>query len=430
MDSYGLILLIAIPFFVVLIVAELFAYKIKKLEYNHIDSYASLYSGMTNTIKDVLGLVIVIFSYDFLLDNLSLFHWKNTNAFAYILAFIVMDFGGYWYHRLSHEINYFWNIHIIHHSSEEYNLPCALRQQFAVITNIVFIFCQGILLSLIGIPKEVFLIVAPIHLFMQFWYHTRLINKMGFLEKIIVTPSHHRVHHSINDIYLDKNYSQIFIIWDKLFGTFQEELETEPCVYGVRRPVRTWNPFLINFQHLWLIMKDAIRTKHWKDKIRIWFMPTGWRPKDVEEKYPVFYLKGKDVYQFEKYSPSYSIFFKIWEQIHLIFILALMGFLFFNFKNLQIGNQNIFYGLFLLYAIFSTTTLMDKKFLGVITETINLFIVAYIVLSTNDWFGLNEFINNGHYIILGFFIFSTIIAYYFYFFEFKKEHTINNMVSN
>jgi alkylglycerol monooxygenase len=430
MDSYGLILLIAIPIFIVLIVAELFAYKIKKLEYNHIDSYASLYSGMTNTIKDVLGLIIVIFSYDFLLDKLAIIHWKGTNAFTYVLAFLVMDFGGYWYHRLSHEINYFWNIHIVHHSSEEYNLPCALRQQFAVITNILFIFCQGILLSLIGIPKEVFLLVAPIHLFMQFWYHTKLINKMGFLEKIIVTPSHHRVHHAINDIYLDRNYSQIFIIWDKLFGTFQEELETEACVYGVRRPVRTWNPFLINFQHLWLIMKDAIRTKHWKDKIRIWFMPTGWRPKDVEGKYPVFYLKGTDVYQFEKYSPSYSILFKVWEQIHLIFILALMGFLFFNFKNLQIGNQNIYYGLFLLYAIFSTTTLMDKKFLGVITETINLFIVAYIVLGTNDWFGLNEFINNGHYIILGFFTFSTIIAYYFYFFEFKKEHTTNNMVSN
>ncbi len=424
MDTYGLILLIAMPIFVVLIITEIIAYTVIKKQYNYIDSVSSLYSGMTNTIKDVLGLTIVVISYEFLLKNLSIIHWKNTNAFTYILAFLILDFGGYWYHRISHTVNYFWNLHIIHHSSEEYNLPCALRQQFAVITNLLFIFCLGILLALIGIPKEVFIIVAPIHLFMQFWYHTKLINKMGFLEKIIVTPSHHRVHHSMNAIYMDKNYSQIFIIWDKLFGTFQEELDTEPCIYGVRRPVRTWNPFLINTQHVWLIIQDSFRTKNILDKIKVWFMPTGWRPKDMEEKYPVLYLKADDVYHFERYNPTYSKGFQIWSQIHLTVMFVLMGFLFFNIKNLQSNNQYIYYGLFLLFSIFSYTTLMDKKRLGVITECINLLIVSYIVFSTQDWFGLNQFINNGHFLVLAFFIMEAIISCYFYFFDFKDEKKI------
>lgn len=421
MDTYGLILLIAMPIFVVLIITEIIAYTVIKKQYNYIDSVSSLYSGMTNTIKDVLGLTIVVISYEFLLKNLSIIHWKNTNAFTYILAFLILDFGGYWYHRISHTVNYFWNLHIIHHSSEEYNLPCALRQQFAVVTNLLFIFCLGILLALIGIPKEVFIIIAPIHLFMQFWYHTKLINKMGFLEKIIVTPSHHRVHHSMNAIYMDKNYSQIFIIWDKLFGTFQEELDTEPCIYGVRRPVRTWNPFLINTQHVWLIIQDSFRTKNILDKIKVWFMPTGWRPKDMEEKYPVLYLKADDVYHFERYNPTYSKGFQIWSQIHLTVMFVLMGFLFFNIKNLQSNNQYIYYGLFLLFSIFSYTTLMDKKILGVITDCINLLIVSYIVFSNQDWFGVNQFINNGHFLVLSFFVLETIAAIYFYFTEFKKE---------
>ena len=424
MDTYGLILLIAMPIFVVLIIIEIIAYAVKKKNYNYIDSVSSLYSGMTNTIKDVLGLTIVIFSYEFLVGKLAIIHWQDVTPLLYVIAFLVMDFGGYWYHRISHTVNYFWNLHIIHHSSEEYNLPCALRQQFATVTNILFIFCQGVLLALLGVPKEVFIIVAPIHLFMQFWYHTRLINKMGFLEKILVTPSHHRVHHSMNSIYMDKNYSQIFIIWDKLFGTFQEELDTEPCVFGVRRPVRTWNPFLINTQHVWLIIKDTIRTKNILDKIRVWYKPTGWRPKDMEEKYPVDYLKANDVYSFEKYNPSYSKKFQIWSQIHLTTMFVLMGFLFFNIKNIQSNNQYIYYGLFLLFSIFSYTTLMDKKRLGVITECINLLIVSYIVFSTQDWFGLNQFINNGHFLVLAFFIMEAIIACYFYFVDFKDEKKI------
>ena len=166
---------------------------------------------------------------------------------------------------------------------------------------------QGLFLlpaAVIGVPVEVIAIIAPIQLFAQFWYHTRLINKMGVMEYIIVTPSHHRVHHAINPEYIDRNYGQIFIIWDKLFGTFQPELKEVPPVYGVKRPVHTWNPLLIGIQHIWLILKDAIRAQSWKDKIKIWFMPTGWRPDDVKQKHPLEVVE--DVYHLNKYDTHLS----------------------------------------------------------------------------------------------------------------------------
>ena len=289
---------IAIPVFISLILLEIFY--AKYLDRTHVirsmDTLSSLCSGLTNVIRDVLGLTIIILSYDFMVDNLALFKIKTT-WLTYVIAFIGIDFAGYWVHRINHSINYFWNHHIIHHSSEEFNLACALRQSISNFFSLTFIFL--IPTAILGIPTEVITFLAPLHLFAQYWYHTRLIGKLGFLEHIIVTPSHHRVHHAINKEYLDKNLSQIFIIWDKLFGTFQEELDDVPPVYGVKRPVRSWNPIYINFVHLFLLIKDAWRTNNWIDKFRIWFMPTGWRPKDVEKKFPVSTIDSTNNY--EKY---------------------------------------------------------------------------------------------------------------------------------
>src|SRR5258705_1441635 len=186
-----------------------------------IDMISSLSSGITNVTKDVLGLSIAILTYAWMVNRVALFHIQST-VWMYVIAFIALDFAGYWVHRWSHHINLFWNLHVIHHSSEEFNLACALRQS---VSELVKVFAFMLLpTALLGVPAKVIAIVAPLHLFAQFWYHTRHINKLGFLEHIIVTPSHHRVLHAINKEYLDKNLSQIFIFWDKLFGTFQKEL--------------------------------------------------------------------------------------------------------------------------------------------------------------------------------------------------------------
>ncbi|MEM9848842.1 MAG: sterol desaturase family protein, partial [Bacteroidota bacterium] len=284
MEAYATALTYAIPFFVVLILIEAIAAKIMGQQINNsMDVIASLSSGMTNTMKDILGLSIVILSYEWMVGHWAIFALE-ANLWLYLIVFVWLDFAAYWSHRFNHTVNVLWNRHLVHHSSEEFNLSCALRQSISEIVGVYFFLYIPI--ALLGVPAEVIAIVAPVHLFAQFWYHTRLINKMGWLEYIIVTPSHHRVHHAVNPEYIDKNYAAIFIVWDKWFGTFQAELADKPPVYGTLKPVRTWNPLWINFQHLWGLWRDAWRTRSWWDKLRIWFMPTGWRPADVAAKYP------------------------------------------------------------------------------------------------------------------------------------------------
>jgi hypothetical protein len=196
--------------------------------------------------------------------------------------------------------------------------------------------------AVFGVPTNVIAVIAPLHLFAQLWYHTCHIKKMGWLEHIIVTPAHHRVHHAINPEYLDKNFGQIFIFWDKLFGTFQEEREDIPAVYGITIPVRTWNPIKINFTHLWLLIKDAWHTQSWKDKFRIWLMPLGWRPSDVVDTYPIY--KIEDVYHFTKYETNASKSLKIylWFQLFslLLIVADLYGNNFLTF-NLHILNYHL-----------------------------------------------------------------------------------------
>ena len=159
-------------------------------------------------------------------------------------------------------------------------------------------------------------ILGPLHLFGQFWYHTRHIGKLGWLEYILVTPSQHRVHHAINKEYIDKNLAAIFCIWDRAFGTFQEELDNVPCVYGTLKPVRTWNPILINFQHIWFLIQDAWYTSNTIDKLKIWFMPTGWRPLDVVDKIPR--NKVINVMNQEKYKFKYSLIHKVFAGFHFL----------------------------------------------------------------------------------------------------------------
>ena len=360
MQEYARILNYAIPFFLILIALEYGASMLMHKQVNRLfDTISSLSSGITNVIKDVLGLSIVIISYGWLVNHLAIYHIQST-ILTYVLAFIGIDFAGYWIHRWSHEINVFWNRHIIHHSSEEFNLSCALRQSVSEIFAL-FTFTY-IPMAILGIPAQVVAVVAPIQLFAQFWYHTRLIHKMGWLEYILVTPSHHRVHHAINPEYMDKNYSQIFIIWDKLFGTFQPEKEEIPAVYGVTRAVHTWNPWIINYQHLWLLISDAWRTKSWLDKLKIWVMPTGWRPADVSTSFPVPYTK--EIYLRNKYDTIASPLFKVWAVGQLLITLLLMMFLFNNIGTIPFSSV-LLYGLFLFVNIFAYTSLMDGNLIGI-----------------------------------------------------------------
>jgi len=403
MELYAKALTFAIPFFLILIIIEEIAARRMKRQINYgMDTISSLSSGMTNTLKNLMGLSIAIVSYGWLVDKVALFHIEST-WLVYVVAFIGMDFVGYWSHRFDHTINAFWNRHIVHHSSEEFNLSCALRQSVSAIVGIYFFLY--IPMAFLGVPGEVVAIVAPIHLFAQFWYHTRLIGKMGFLEHILVTPSHHRVHHAINDIYLDKNLSQIFIFWDKLFGTFQEELDEEPPVYGVKKPVNTWNPLIINYVHMWSLIQDAWRTKSWWDKLRIWFMPTGWRPDDVAEKYPWSYWKN--AYEQVKYDskPSQTLFAWSWFQLVVNFAMVfhvLVAFV--NFQYLEV----MLYAIFMMVSIFAYTSLMDKAKVALPAEVIRFVMGIGLIYWNGGWFGLQEFIPGAN-VLVGIYLASSLV---------------------
>ncbi|MEZ4985184.1 MAG: sterol desaturase family protein [Saprospiraceae bacterium] len=400
MERYGQVLLIAIPFFILLILIEK-VYGLWKGDDKTptMDMVSSLLSGLTNTVKDVLGLSVSVLAYSYMLEHLAITQIA-VNGWVYALVFLILDFQGYWVHRWAHEINFFWNKHLVHHSSEEFNLPCALRQSISGFINLFTFFLLPA--ALLGVPEIVVATIAPLHLFAQFWYHTRHIGRMGWLENIIVTPSHHRVHHAINPEYLDKNYGQIFIFWDKWFGTFQEERSDVPPVYGITRPVSTWNPVKINFQHLWLLAKDAWYAQHWRDKWRIWWMPTGWRPADVAARFPI--AKIDDVYHFDKYNPESHVLLKTWAIVHLLFILALSAY-FFGYLA-DIGSPGIFvYGVFLFVTIYSLAELMDRSQYAIAWELAKAGMGYTILWTQGDWFGMSQ-----HW-TMGFIAVSTYLAF-------------------
>jgi len=372
------------PAFLLLVLFEKwYGWRKGKDTVRNMDMISSLSSGVTNVTKDVVGLAFVIISYPYLVRNLAVTHINNT-VIVYIIAFFALDLAGYWVHRLQHVANFFWNGHIVHHSSEEFNLACALRQSISSIVKTFAIFLLPA--ALLGVPAPVIAVVAPLHLFAQFWYHTQHIGKMGFLEKIIVTPSHHRVHHAINPEYIDKNFGQIFIFWDKWLGTFQQEMEEVSPVYGVTRPARTWNPIKINFQHLALLLKDAWHTKEWKDKLRVFYKPTGWRPEDVKQNFPVFSIS--DVYDFEKYDTVANPFSTFWCWAQMLVLLLLISYLFGNIA--AIGSPEMFiYGAFVFLYIYALTDWMDTNKFSWIFEVLKFIFGAGIIFYSGDWFGIS-----------------------------------------
>lgn len=389
MDTYGKILLIAIPIFLLLVLFEKWWGWRKGFDtVRNLDMIASLSSGITNVTKSVLELTLVVGIYPFMLNYFALTTIENK-WMVYVATFIILDFNGYWVHRWSHRINLFWNLHVIHHSSEEFNLACALRQSISAFFNLFTILLLPA--ALLGIPSIVIATIAPLHLFAQFWYHTQHINKMGFLEKILVTPSHHRVHHAINPEYMDKNLAQIFIVWDKLFGTFAEERADVPPVYGVTRPARTWNPIRINFQHLWLMMTDAWRTNSWKDKFTLWFRPTGYRPADVEAAHPID--KIEDVYQFKKYDTPTNTAFSSWAWMQLIALLGFIAYLFGNIAFLNNLDASYIYlnGAFIFLSVQALTELMDGRKWAWLWELVRCLFGFAILFVQKDWFGIQSF---------------------------------------
>jgi len=414
MTFYTKSLFIAIPSFIILIIIEMIVARRRGMKVNsHADMISSLSSGMTNTIKDALKFSIVIISYAWVVEKITIYKLEPM-WLAVLVAFIVQDFSGYWIHRLNHRVNLFWNRHIIHHSSEEFNLACALRQSISS----TFEFSAALMLpaALLGVPWEIFAILGPLHLFMQFWYHTRLIDKMGILEYILITPSHHRVHHAINPEYLDRNYGQIFIVWDKVFNTFQPELKSIEPVYGTLRPVSTWNPIIINFKHLWQLIKDAWHAEKFIEKLKIWFMPTGWRPESVKEKFPLNEVKNP--YKQIKYKTENTPLLIAWTWMQHIFA-GIMMFHFFSIMTEQDIFLNYLYVGFIFVHIFSFTASLDQSKYSITAELLKILLALSILyMQGNVWFNISGPLV---LVIQIYLVLSLLVTVTFYSFDLKQK---------
>ncbi len=295
---------LAVPFFLLLIIAELVTDRVRGTGFLRLqDALGSMSAGGFNSTTGIFTKLIVIGVYGYVLEHFALFRmpveWfdfspKGIAAWAAVLLW--WDFMYYWKHRLGHEVSLFWAAHSVHHQSEEYNLTTALRQ-----TSSDFIAGWVVYLPMFfaGVPLHVFATVSALDLIYQFWVHTRHIDKLGWMDRVFVTPSNHRVHHAQNTAYIDKNYGGILIVWDRLFGTYAEELDDDPVVFGVRKPLASFNPVVANLQVYRYLWFDARRTRRWRDKLSIWFRRTGWRPEDMRRDYPA---AARDSRDFKKYS--------------------------------------------------------------------------------------------------------------------------------
>lgn len=266
----------AIPFFIVSVITEgILIYKNNPKDYNLKDTFSSLSMGIGNVLVNLISQFIVVFTITFLYENFKL----TTIPFAWwswILIFFADDFCYYWAHRIGHESRFFWASHIVHHSSKKYNLSTALRQTW---TGGFFTFIFYLILPILGFHPLMIITQMSISLIYQYWIHTELINKMpSWFEAVFNTPSHHRVHHGSNPIYLDRNHAGILIIWDKIFGTFQEELESEKVIYGLTANINTYNPIKIAFLEWIAVLKDAITAKtSFINKLNYFIKPPGWK---------------------------------------------------------------------------------------------------------------------------------------------------------
>lgn len=303
------------PLVVFMIVLEIGYNLYKKKEYiPFADAITNLGTGIGNQCMNLLVAAIVITTFGYLYEYRVM--TIPTTLPNFIILLVLFDFLFYWYHRHNHTVNILWAAHMSHHTSEEFNTFVAVR---ASITQRLFSFIYMWPLALIGYKPDAIYAASAVQLLIAFWHHTRFIGKMGWYEIIFNTPSYHRVHHAINEKYLDKNFGEIFIIWDKMFGTYAKE-EEEP-IYGALTPIKSWDPNKI-YVHYWkFLWDDMINTKRWSDKIRLWFMPLGWRPEDRRH----VYRERINEKTFKKFTTLVLKETKIYLTFQAIVLLIIMG---------------------------------------------------------------------------------------------------------
>ena len=350
----SIIITLAVPVFFLLILIEfLYGLKVGKNNYKLSDTFTSIGLGLISRFPPMLniGFQGAVFVYAGSYLNLELL--PIDSPVTWIVAFLLYDLSYYWMHRMHHEIKVLWATHSVHHHGEEFNLSTALRQTS---TGWLWKWIFYLPMIMIGVPGEVFVTVAGVNLVYQFWVHTKHIGHLGILEKIFITPMNHSVHHAKNEEYIDANYGGVFIIWDRMFGTYIPERPDIEPVYGTVKPLNSWNPIWANFQVFYQMIQDTIHTKKISNKIKIWYSSTSWRPEDVIDNNP-----NPDPALFkQKYSPPLNKQQKIFGIIQIFSTIIIAGSITVTLAS-QTYQETAIFGLIFILSVLLTSYILQNK---------------------------------------------------------------------
>lgn len=348
---------LSVPIFFILIGIELAYTFYKKLKYYRLnDSIANLSQGIGSQLVGLFMKSVLFVGYMYIFEHWRLFEIPNT-IWTWIILFIGVDFFYYWFHRMSHQVNALWAAHIVHHQSEEYNLTVALRQSWF---QGWFSWVFYLPLALIGFDPIMFLTLSSFNTLYQFWIHTRTIKNMGFLEYILNTPSHHRVHHGSNPKYIDKNHAGTLIIWDMMFGTFQKE--EEEVYYGITKPLASWNPVWANLHYWKDLVETAKKTDTIGDKIRVFIKPPGWFPTKLGGFQPAPEI---DVVNYRKFNTETAMQAMVYAVLLFLVALGTGSYQLFYFDKLTLATNSLI-ATFDILTLLTCGALLEKKrwFLG------------------------------------------------------------------
>jgi alkylglycerol monooxygenase len=387
-NTQELIITWATPVFFLLIGMELLVARLRgRHAYASNDAMNSIGLGVISQIVGVFSKLLTLGIYAWCVEHLALFALPADRWWVWAGALLLYDFCYYWLHRCGHRVNILWAAHVVHHQSEHYNLSTALRQTGSgVLLSWLFYLPMAVL----GVPFKVFVIVALIDLLYQFWVHTEQIGRLGWFDRVFCSPSNHRAHHAVNDRYLDRNYGGILIVWDRLFGSFVEEDDSDLPVYGTRSPLRSWNPLWANVEVYWHTAVDVWHAQRWRDKLLLWLKPPGWRPADVAMRYPkpAFVMPG------ERFDPPVPKTLMIYALLQFALLLG-MTTQFLGMAGTASLPALLAYALYLVAGLSVLGALMERRLWALWLEGARVLATALVPLLIGRWFGIARL--DGHF---------------------------------
>jgi sterol desaturase/sphingolipid hydroxylase (fatty acid hydroxylase superfamily) len=367
----------AIPVFMLTVIVEALLARRRGLAvYDTADAITSLHLGMLSQVVAAFSSLFLFGIYILVWKNFHVFELSASDLRVWLFALIAYDFLYYWFHRAGHEVAVFWAAHSPHHSSEYYNLSTALRQSStAPFAGWVFY----LPMALIGVPPLAFITVGLIDLLYQYWVHTELVGKLGWFDRVFVSPSNHRVHHGQNEYCIDRNYGGILILWDRMFGTFTEERDAETIVYGVRKPLKSWNPLWGNahvFHELWLA---SVAAKGMRAKLAVWIA----RPRDTV---PAEGSAEFDAGTFRRFTTATAPAIQRYAAVqYAVLVLPVTHFIAVQPGLGDVGR--IVYALLILASTLSVGALMEGRRFARAIEQVRVVVLGVAFAASPEWFG-------------------------------------------